>query len=96
MDMTIRSFNFHVESLGSVRLSDLISSGPSAGKTAAATTSETSVGSSSEVNSLASFKLTESKRNIVDEREKIMENLDLKESSDMGLERNSDNINNYC
>jgi hypothetical protein len=34
MDLTIGSFNFHVGSLGSVRLSDPIKSGPSAGKTA--------------------------------------------------------------
>jgi hypothetical protein len=98
MDLKIGSFNFCVGSLGSLRLSDPIPSGPSAGKTTAAAISETSVGSSSEVNSPANIKLAESKRNIIDELEKIMENLDLKESSnysDMESEGNSDSISNY-
>jgi hypothetical protein len=98
MDLKIGSFNFHVGSLGSLRLSDPIPSGPSAGKTTAAAISETSVGSSSEVNSPANIKLAESKRNIIDKLEKIMENLDLKESSnysDMESEGNSDSISNY-
>jgi hypothetical protein len=51
VDLMIGSFNFRVGSLGSVRLLDPINSGPSAGKTAGTTTSETSVGSSSKVNS---------------------------------------------
>jgi hypothetical protein len=37
----------------------------------------------------------ESKINIVDELDKIMENLDLKESSDMASEGNSDSTSNY-
>jgi hypothetical protein len=82
MDLTIGSFNFCVGSLGSLRLSNPILSGPSAGKTIATATSDTSVGSSSEVNLPSNRKLAESKRNIVDELDKIMENLDLKESSD--------------
>jgi hypothetical protein len=36
MDLTIESLNFRVGSLGLVRLSDPINSGPSAGKTASA------------------------------------------------------------
>jgi hypothetical protein len=79
MDLTIGSFNFRVGSLGSVRLSDPINSGPSAGKTAIATTSETSVGSSSKVNLPVSIKPT--KGSIVGELDKIMENLELDESS---------------
>jgi hypothetical protein len=42
-------------------------------KNAAATTPETSVGSDSEVNSLANGKLAESKGNIIDELDEIME-----------------------
>jgi hypothetical protein len=98
MDLRIRSFNFRVGSLGSIRLSDLISSGPSAGKTTAAATSGTSIGSSSEVNSSVSIKPTERKGNMIEELNEIMENLDLKESSgysDIALEGNSNNINNY-
>jgi hypothetical protein len=76
MELTIGSFNFHVESLGSVRLFDPINLGPSAGQTAIAATSETSVGSSNEVNSTINIKLMKSKGNTVEEINKIMENLD--------------------
>jgi hypothetical protein len=76
MNLTIGSLNFHVGSLGSVRLSD-----PSAGKTASAARSESSVGSSNEVNSPVSFKLTESIKGTVEELDEIMENLDLGEAS---------------
>jgi hypothetical protein len=68
------------------------------GKTAHAITPENYVGSSSEANSPASIKTTEGRRNTVDELDKIMENLDLKESSDysdIALERNYKNISNY-
>jgi hypothetical protein len=40
MDLTIGSLNFHVGSLGSIRLSDPTKSGPSTGKTVTATMSE--------------------------------------------------------
>jgi hypothetical protein len=79
MDLTIGSFNFHVGSLGSVRLSDLIKSGPLAGKTAIVATPETLVGSSSEANSPVSIKPT--KGSAVEELGEIMENLDLEEFS---------------
>jgi hypothetical protein len=55
VDLTIGSFNFHVGSLGSVHLLDPINSGLSTGKAAVAATSETSVGSSSEINSPVSL-----------------------------------------
>jgi hypothetical protein len=61
-DLTIGSFNFHVGSLGS---ESPINLGPSARKTAIAATRETSVGSSSEVNSLVSIKPT--KGSIIEE-----------------------------
>jgi hypothetical protein len=51
------------------------------GKTAAVATLTTSVGSSSEVNSSVSIKPTERKENTIEELDKIMENLNLKESS---------------
>jgi hypothetical protein len=96
MDLIIGSFNFCVESLGSVRLSDLINSGLSVGKTAVAVTSETSVGSSSKVNSPVSIKST--KGSTVEELDEIMENLDLDESlgySDMSSDENLDNSRSY-
>jgi hypothetical protein len=81
MDLTIGSFNFRVGSLGSVRLSNPINLGPSAGKNAIEATSETSAGSSSKVNSLVSIKPTKSRGNTIEELEKIMKNLHLEESS---------------
>jgi hypothetical protein len=70
--------------------------GPSAGKTATAANSETSVGSSSEVNSPVSIKPT--KGSTIEELDEIMENLDLEESSgysDMGSDKNLDKSSNY-
>jgi hypothetical protein len=82
IDLTIGSLNYRVGSPGSVRLSDPINSGPSAGKRASTTRSESSVGSSSKVNSPpVSFKPTESTNGTVEELDKIMENLDLGEAS---------------
>jgi hypothetical protein len=98
IDLTIGSFNFRVGSLGSVRLSDPINLGPSAGKTAIVATSKTSVGSSSEVNSPVSIKPTKEKGNTIEELDEIMENLDLEESSgysNMASNCNFDNISNY-
>jgi hypothetical protein len=96
MDLMIGSFNFCVRSLGSVRLSDQIKSGSSAGTTTIVATTETLVGSSSEVNSPVSIKLT--KGSTVEELDEIMENLDLEESSsysDMGSDENSNQSNSY-
>jgi hypothetical protein len=77
MDLMIGSLNFHVGSLGTSRLSDPTKLGPSAGKNASAVISESSVGSSSEVNSSVSFKPTESIEDTIEELDEIMENLDL-------------------
>jgi hypothetical protein len=94
MDLTIGSLNFCVGFLGSVYLSDLINSGLSAGKTTSTARSEISVSSSSEVNSSINFKPTKNIRSIVEELDKIMENLDLGESSgysEKGFSKNFDN-----
>jgi hypothetical protein len=55
MDLTIGSLNFCIGSLGSIRLSDLAKLGPSASKSKTETMSESSKGSSSEVNLPVSF-----------------------------------------
>jgi hypothetical protein len=55
MDLTIGSLNFRVESLGSIRLSDPVSSDPSASEAKTVAMSESSVGSSSEANPPVSF-----------------------------------------
>jgi hypothetical protein len=81
MDLTFGRLNFCVGSLGSIRLSDLTELGPSAGKTATAAKSESSVGSSSEVNSPVSFTMMENIEDKIEELDKTMENLDLGEQS---------------
>jgi hypothetical protein len=100
MDLMIESFNLCIGSLGTLRLLDPNFSGPSTVKTATVATSESSVGSSSAVNSSVSIRPAESKRSHVDPLDEIMENLDLKESSDRSLpnsgsEKNFDYISNY-
>jgi hypothetical protein len=55
MDLTIGSLNFHINSLGSIRLSDSTKSDPSARKTVTIAMSESLVGSFSEENSPVSF-----------------------------------------
>jgi hypothetical protein len=77
MDLMIRSLNFHVGSLGSIRLSDPAKPGPLASKSKAETTSESSEGSSSEVNSPVSFMEIETEKGKFAEGDKTMGNFDL-------------------
>jgi hypothetical protein len=67
MDLTIGSLNFCVDSLGLIHLSDLTKSDPSASKTKTIARSESSVGSSSEVNSPVSFATAENIGEIIEE-----------------------------
>jgi hypothetical protein len=82
MDLTIGSLNFHVGSLGSIRLSDPSKSDPSAGKTATMAMLESSVGSYSEVNSPVSFTTMENMEDKIEELDEIKGNLDLGEEMD--------------
>jgi hypothetical protein len=77
MDLMIGSLNFHVGSLGLIRLLDSTKSDPSARKTMTIALSESSVGSSSEVNSPVSFATTENIGEKIEELDETMENLDL-------------------
>jgi hypothetical protein len=77
MDLTIGSLNFRVGSLGSIRLSDPAKPGPSASKSKTETTSKSSEGSSSEVNSPVSFAEIEPEERKFAEGDKTMENFDL-------------------
>jgi hypothetical protein len=77
MDFTIGSLNFCVGSLGSIRLSDPVSSGPSASEVKIITISKSSVGSSSKANSPVSFVATEVIEWKIAEVDKNMENFDL-------------------
>jgi hypothetical protein len=79
MDLTIGSLNFHVGSLDLIRLSDPTKSDPSVGKTVTMAISESSVGSSSEVNSPVSFTTTENIEDKVEELDETMGNLELGE-----------------
>jgi hypothetical protein len=77
MDLTIKSLNFRVGSLGSIRLSDLAKSGPSASESKTVAMSESSERSSSEVNSPVSFAATEIEEGKIAKGDEIMENFDL-------------------
>jgi hypothetical protein len=81
MDLTIGSLNFRAGALGSTRLSDPTKLDPSAGKTVTTAKSESSVGSSSKVNSPVSLTTTGNIEDKIEELDKIMENLDLGEST---------------
>jgi hypothetical protein len=59
MDLIIGSLSFYVGSLGSICLSDPVSSDPSTSEVKTVVMSESSVGSSSEANSPVSFVATE-------------------------------------
>jgi hypothetical protein len=80
MDLTIGSLNFRVGALGSTRLLDPTKSDPSAGKTTTTMKSESSKGSSSEVNSPVSFTTTGNIEDKIEQLNEIRENLDLGES----------------
>jgi hypothetical protein len=77
MDFTIESLNFRVGSLGSVRLSDPISSDPSASEVKTIAMSESSLGSSSKANSPIGFVATEVAEGKIAEVDENMENFDL-------------------
>jgi hypothetical protein len=77
MDLMFGSLNFRVGSLGSIRLSDPAKPGPSASKSKTETTSESSEGSSSKVNSLVSFTEIEIEERKFAEDDETMENFDL-------------------
>jgi hypothetical protein len=75
MDLTIGSLNFRVGSLGSIRLSDPTKPDPSASEPETVAMSESSEGSSSEVNSPVS--LAEAEERKIAEGDETMENIDL-------------------
>jgi hypothetical protein len=77
MDLTIGSLNFRAGSLGSIRLSDPVSPDPSASEAKTAAMSESSMGSSSKVNSPVSFAATEIEEGKIAEVDETMENFDL-------------------
>jgi hypothetical protein len=77
MDLTIRSLNFRVGSLGSIRLSDPAKPGSSATKSKTETMSESSEGSSSEVNSPVSPMEIEAEKREFAEGDETMGNFDL-------------------
>jgi hypothetical protein len=98
MDLMIRSLNFRFGYLGSLRLSNLIYSGPSATKTAATATSETSFGSSSEVNLPVSIKPATSKEDLADPLNEILHNLYFDDAADLHYQSDTSekNFNGSC
>jgi hypothetical protein len=77
MDFTIGSLNFRVRSLGSIHLSDPVSSDPSASKVKTIAMTESSVGSSNEANSPVSLIATEVAEGKIAEVDENMANFDL-------------------
>jgi hypothetical protein len=75
MNLMIGSLSFRVGSLGSIRLSDPAKPGPSANESKTVVMSESSEGSSSEVNSLVSF--AEAEKGKIAGGDETMENFDL-------------------
>jgi hypothetical protein len=75
MDLTIGSLNFHVGSLGLIRLSDPAKPDPSASESKTIVILESSEGSSSEVNSPVSF--AEAEEGKIAEGDETMENFNL-------------------
>jgi hypothetical protein len=75
MDLTIGSLNFRVRSLGSIRLSDPMQPDPSASEREIVAMSESSEGSSSEVNS--PVRLAEAEEGKITGGDETMPNLDL-------------------
>jgi hypothetical protein len=75
MDLTIGSLNFRIESLGSIRLSDSTKLDPSASEPETVAMSESSEGSSSEVN--LPISLAEEEERKIAEGDETMENFDL-------------------
>jgi hypothetical protein len=82
MDLAIGSLNFRVGSLGSIRLSDSTKTDPSARKTVTIAMSESSEGSSSEVNWPVSFAIIENIEVKIEELDETMDNLDLGDQSE--------------
>jgi hypothetical protein len=79
MELTFRSLSFRIGPSGSTRLSDPTKSGPSASKTERITASGSSVGSSSEVNSLVSLTATEDMIETLEEFNETRGKLDIEE-----------------
>jgi hypothetical protein len=75
MDLTIGSLNFRVGAIGSIRLSDPMKADPSASEPETVAISESSEGSSSDVNSPVS--LTEAKEGKIAGGDETIENFDL-------------------
>jgi hypothetical protein len=76
MELMIGSLSFYVGPSGSTRLSDPAESGPSANKAKTITLSESSVGSSNEVNSPVSFTATENTKKELKKPDRIQEEPD--------------------
>jgi hypothetical protein len=74
MDLMIGSLNFHVGSLGSIRLSDPVKPDPAASEAKTIAMSKSLVGSSSEANSSVSFATTEIAGEKITEVDETLEN----------------------
>jgi hypothetical protein len=81
-ELTFGSLSFYIGPSGSTRLSDQMKTIPSAGKGERTTASGSSVGSSSEVNSLVSLAATENPLRKLEEPEEIGQEIIMEETVD--------------
>jgi hypothetical protein len=82
VELTFRSLNFNIGSLGTTRLSDSTKSVPSAGKVERMTASISSVGSSSKANSPVSLAATENLQGELEEPDEIGQETMVEETED--------------
>jgi hypothetical protein len=92
MELTIGSLSVYVGPSGSTRLSDPARSGPSASKTKTITMSGSSVGSSSEVNSPASFTATKNTQKKLEEFDRTWKEPDV----EVTMDKSHDNQRNFA
>jgi hypothetical protein len=92
MDLTIGSLNFLVGSSGLTRLSDPAKLDPSASEIKTIAMSGSSVGSSSEINSLVSYTIAENIGEKIEEFDETMEKLDIGETVDQSYPSQKDFI----
>jgi hypothetical protein len=90
MELMIGSLSFYVGPSGSTLLSDLAKSGPSASKIKTITMSESSVGSSSEVNSPVSFAAIENTQKKIEEFYGTREEPDIEGTVDISYDSQRD------
>jgi hypothetical protein len=90
MELTIKSLNFYIRSLGSTRLSDSAESGPSASNSNTITVSGSSLGSSSKVNLSVSLAATDNTQEKIKELDEVWMEPNTEGSADKSCDSQKD------